>query len=155
QTCALPIFFQQLRYLFSLFTLGLERNSFQRRLGKVEVVKDAVSQYPEMVVTGFGNSFCGDFARAMDNEYMYIFSVYGAVIGGTMLFFIFLFIGIAYYNGTSISSRYLLIAFILTVGLIIAYPTVFFTESRIMFLIGVLFFSDFVKIQPVANLKHQ
>jgi len=147
-------FFQQLRYLFSLFTLGLERNSFQRRLGKVDVVKDAVYQYPEMVGTGFGNSFFGNFARAMDNEYMYIFSVYGAIIGGTMFFFVFLFIGIAYYKGLSISARYLLIAFILTVGLVIAYPTVFFTESRIMFLIGVLFFSDFMKIQPLPSLKH-
>lgn len=135
-------FFEQLRYLLSLFTLGLERNSFQRRLKKLDVVVDSFKEFPEGMFFGFGNDFFGSFARAMDNEYLYIFSIYGAIIGGMLFFLMLLFIIMVYYKGTSIDPKYLLIAFILSIGLIIAYPTVFFTETRIMFLVGVLFFID-------------
>lgn len=148
-------FFHQLRYLLSLFTLGLERNSFQRRIGKVDVVQEAIHQFPEMLLLGFGNSFFGRFARAMDNEYLYIFSIYGAPVGGVMIFFILLFIATTFYKGRKYSSGYLLVAFILTSGLIFAYPSVFFTETRILFLIGVLFYIDFQDKQKVeGDLQH-
>src|SRR5690606_34037127 len=111
-------FFDQLRYLFSLFTLGLERNSFQRRLDKVDVVHEAFREFPEWILWVFGNDFFGKFARAMDNEYLYIFSIYGTIIGGLMFFFILVFIGVTYFNSNSKFSPHLLIAFLLTVGLI-------------------------------------
>lgn len=124
------IYIDKLRYLFSLFEVGLSRSSYTAREDKVAFVMDLIMQNPFFLIFGHGKDFV-PFSNAMDNEYVFIISVYGCFTLSIFiiwylysLLFIFVYKNIYAY----------LVTFTLAGGLIIAWPTSFILDSRLMFI---------------------
>ena len=126
-------FFQELRYLASLVEQGTDRSSFQIRLEKAQFVYDGINKVPELLITGYGKDYWGSFSAAMDNEYLYVLAVYGIVILciSIAIVFVYLFRGFLLRSAKEDKSIY----FIILTGLVIAYPTAFFTDPRIILLL--------------------
>lgn len=126
-------FFQELRYLASLVEQGTDRNSFQVRLEKAQYVYDGINKAPELLITGYGKDYWGSFSAAMDNEYLYFLAVYGIVILviSIAIVLVCLFRGFLLRSAKEDKSIY----FIILTGLVIAYPTAFFTDPRIILLL--------------------
>ena len=135
----LYVFLDELKYLYTLVELGLERNSFQRRLAKSDVVWDMALTFPGLLLVGYGKDFFGTLSTAMDNEYLYVFYVYGFLIGIVFTTIAFVFVIRALFFTINPSGNFLLTAFIIVLGLILAYPAAFFTEPRIIILLTSLF----------------
>lgn len=136
------VFLDELRYLYTLIELGAERNSFQRRLGKSDFIWDLASSSPGFLLIGYGKDFFGTLSRAMDNEYLYVFFIYGFIVGFALLIMGFIFMVKVLIFKNKYPQHYLLITFIMVVGLIIAFPTSFFTEPRIIILLAALFLME-------------
>src|SRR5690606_30733336 len=135
----LYVFLDELKYLYTLVELGLERNSFQRRLAKSDVVWDMALTFPGLLLVGYGKDFFGTLSTAMDNEYLYVFYVYGFLIGIVFTTIALVFVIRALFFTINPSGNFLLTAFIIVLGLILAYPAAFFTEPRIIILLTSLF----------------
>jgi len=126
-------FFKDLKYLYTLVELGTDRNSFQIRLEKMDFVHTEIAKNPELFLIGFGKDYWGDFSSAMDNEYLYIYSVYGLVV---FLFAVFVAL-LQLTKGLLVDSSLLNkgVYFVIIAGFVIAYPTSFFTEPRTIMLL--------------------
>lgn len=135
----LYVFLDELRYLYTFVELGLERNSFQRRLAKSDVVWDMALSIPGLLLIGYGKDFFGTLSTAMDNEYLYVFFIYGFIIGAVFLAMALSFVIKVFLFKNQFPQHYIMIAFIIVMGLILAFPASFFTEPRIIILLASLF----------------
>ncbi|MBT0812857.1 hypothetical protein KIH41_16340 [Litoribacter ruber] len=146
------IFFDELRYLYTLVEFGLERNSFQRRVGKTDFVWGLAKDNPELLLIGYGKDFFGSLSTAMDNEYLYIFFIYGFIIGIIFLLVILIFLFKVFFLGNLFPVQYLMIGYSFLVGLIFAYPTSFFTEPRLLLLLTLYFLLDLTGVNTKTLL---
>lgn len=135
----LYVFLDELRYLYTLVELGLERNSFQRRLAKSDVVWEMALTFPSLLLIGYGKDFFGTLSTAMDNEYLYVFFIYGFIVGIVFLLIALFFLVKVFFLNRELPRHFLLVGFIIVLGLILAYPASFFTEPRIIILLASLF----------------
>lgn len=147
----LYVFLDELRYLYTLIELGVERNSFQRRLAKSDLIWDMALSIPEFLLLGYGKDFFGTLSTAMDNEYLYVFFIYGFLVGFLFLAIVTIFLVRVFLFRNQVPSHYLMIAFIIILGLIMAFPTSFFTEPRIIILLAALFLIKEKKIVVDEN----
>jgi len=130
-------FFVDLRYLYSLVEQGTNRNSFLVRIEKSEFVHQEIVNDPILFIVGFGKDYWGSFSASMDNEYLYIYSVYGVIVFmAAVLVVLFRMVQGFVYNLKKSYNRSLL--FVTIAGLIVAYPTAYFTEPRIIILLFIV-----------------
>lgn len=144
-------FFKNLRYLYTLIERGTDRSSFQLRLEKTDFIISEIKKDPILSIIGFGKDYWGELSSAMDNEYLYIFAVYGLVIFILAIFFVILHL----YRGFFLQSVFINkgLYFVIVAGLVIAYPTSFFTEPRIIILL--VFLSLLTENNFFVNPKHK
>lgn len=135
----LYVFLDELRYLYTLVELGLERNSFQRRLAKSDMVWDMALSFPSLLLLGFGKDYFGTLSTAMDNEYLYVLFIYGFLAGAVFLALAFFFVLKVLFFKHGFPRHFIMNAFVIILGLILAYPASFFTEPRIIILLTSLF----------------
>lgn len=117
-------FAENLSYLFLLFRVGLQRNSFQRRIQKSEDSLEIMHDDPAGVLLGWGKDYLGSTSAALDNEYLFVYLVYG--LPGLVLFLALLVAVLVY--AIRIKAHVLLAATVL--GIIAAYPASFFTSLK-------------------------
>lgn len=117
-------FADQLSYLLLLFKVGLARNSFQRRIQKREDSIENMHDNPAGLILGWGKDYLGSTSTALDNEYLFVYLVYG--LPGLLLFVILLSAALIY--AIRSQAHVLLAATIL--GIIAAYPASFFTNLK-------------------------
>jgi hypothetical protein len=121
------------RYLFTLFTHGLERNSFLARQDKWLALLHQADQHPFMYFIGHGKSFYGQVSSAMDNEYLFFFLVHGFFISVIIYFCLALALvraSLEYFRGTIESLPF--IAATLT-GLILSSTSSFLQDPKSAF----------------------
>ncbi|WP_153044094.1 hypothetical protein [Kerstersia gyiorum] len=119
-------------YLVTLFELGTERNSYQVREKTWAEMFALANNRPWGYVVGYGKSYFGDYSAAFDNEYVFFVLVYGVVF--CLLFYFILLVSIllaikGVILKNSPSALYLSIIF---PGLLLAWPSSFFTDARMM-----------------------
>jgi hypothetical protein len=117
-------FADQLSYLLLLFKVGLARNSFQRRIQKREDAIENMHDDPAGLILGWGKEYLGGTSAALDNEYLFVYLVYG--LPGLLLFLILLTAILIY---AIRSQAYVLLA-ATVLGVIAAYPASFFTNFK-------------------------
>ncbi|WP_213946554.1 hypothetical protein [Litoribacter ruber] len=139
------IFLDELRYLYSLIELGLERNSYQVRVGRTTYVWSLATSTPLLLLIGYGKDFFGTLSGAMDNEYLYIFFIYGFFVGILFVLAIIIFVIKVLWQRSQYPKHYLMIVFTFLIGLVIAFPTAFFTDPRLIILMTSYFLIDEAK----------
>lgn len=124
---------QNLKYLNTLFDQGLERSSYQNREVKFNETISVVENNYFFSLIGHGKDYIPNSA-ALDNEYLFVFSVYGLL--GLILFLFFYSYNIIYmyFKGSENIYKYLIV-FTSFSGLIIAWPSSFILDPRVLFLL--------------------
>ena len=117
-------FAERLRYLVLLFQVGLKRNSFQRRVLKSEDSLDLMHDEPIGMLLGWGKNYLGSTSAALDNEYLFVYLVYG--LPGVFLFLALLLAILVY---AILTKQHVLLAATMF-GVIAAYPASFFTNLK-------------------------
>lgn len=124
----LLLLMENLQYLFTLFTQGLKRNSYVARQSKAKMLIEDSLYHPIYSISGWGKEFYGDVSGHMDNEYLFILLVYGPLIiillGILVTRYFFKFLFNPYKAKTPINN---ILFFIIIAGMIIAWPSSFFT----------------------------
>ncbi|WP_126841758.1 hypothetical protein [Idiomarina tyrosinivorans] len=139
-----------LSYLVSLFTLGLERNSFQTRIEKSETILNSLFNEPYFFITGVGKDYF-QYSSAMDNEYLFVWGVWGGFVLLIYIFIIFYF-NLKIWNRRPKSNEHCSLAFLFCSGAVLAYPTSFLSDGRLMFLVTIFYFLS-VKATKEINEK--
>lgn len=117
-------YWDELRYLLSLFDVGLERNSYQRREEKVLSTVELITSSPILFfVIGYGKDYIPD-STALDNEYLFLLSVYGVVIFLCIMCF-YLMIILRSWLVRVKDSNYLALHFVIIAGMILSWPSSF------------------------------
>ena len=123
-------YLDKLRYLYTLFELGLSRSSYEVREDKVNVVIEMIIQKPYFFVFGHGKEIV-PYSSAMDNEYIFILSVYGLF---TLILFVAWYIYSIWFIFLFSNIYAKLVTFTLLCGLILAWPSSFILDPRLMFI---------------------
>lgn len=124
---------KSLSYLNTLFDLGLERSSYQNREVKFNETIDVIGNNYLFSFLGHGKDYIPN-SSALDNEYLFIFSVYGFLGFILIVFFYFYNIVYIYFKGSENIFKYLIV-FTSFSGLIIAWPSSFILDPRILFIL--------------------
>ena len=129
-------------YLASLFTQGLKRSSFVRREEKWQLLMEKSFEQPIQMGFGWGKEYFGESSGAMDNEWLYIFLVYGAVFF-LLTFFLLTYFIVRYFLNIILSWRPLnALEFSLWLmcvgGAVIGLASAFFTQLNILIFIFIL-----------------
>jgi hypothetical protein len=117
-------FAEELKYLSLLFQVGLKRNSFHLRVLKRDDSLEIMHDEPIGMLLGWGKDYLGSTSAALDNEYLFVYLVYG--LPGLVLFLVSLLAILIYAIRTQ--QHVLLAATML--GIFAAYPASFFTNLK-------------------------
>ncbi|WP_422089412.1 hypothetical protein [Tenacibaculum ovolyticum] len=132
-------FLNELRYLLSLFELGLNRSSYVKREVKTSLLIDKAFSEPQNIFLGWGKTFFGHYSTAMDNEHLYIYLVYGPFI---YLLLIFLLIRFIWKNITKKLFYNQLFLILIVLGLPLSWPNSYYLTPKILMLL-VIFYINF------------
>ena len=124
---------QNLKYLNTLFDQGLERSSYQNREVKFNETIGVVENNYFFSLIGHGKDYIPN-SSALDNEYLFVFAVYGVLGLILILFFYFYNIIYMYFKGSENIYKYLIV-FTSFAGLIVAWPSSFILDPRVLFLL--------------------
>lgn len=133
------LYAENLRYLFSLFSLGLERNSYQARELKTNAFFEGSIDNVFAMLFGHGKDFYGSASGAMDNEYMFLFGVYGlSSLLMILMFYAFVIFGVWFQRESIIRNSVVLVSLNLTVvaGVVMAWPNAFLLDPRVLFILS-------------------
>jgi hypothetical protein len=134
-------FVDQLSYLFTLFTHGLARSSFQNRVSKSSDIFFDVIDNPFFLMLGHGKDFFGPISGTMDNEWLFYLSVYGFLpLSMIVLFYLFVVFQ-SLFKGRQFFERkpyYVSLSFVVVAGVVLAYPTSFILDPRVLLLLSIL-----------------
>jgi len=120
----------KLKYLFTLFEYGTSRSSYVAREEKTQGVIDLIRENNFFLIFGHGKDYI-EGSSSMDNEYVFLIAVYGLLVTLLILFLYLYSIVFAWVNKSLFSY---LVLFTLFCGLIIAWPSSFITDSKLMFI---------------------
>lgn len=133
----------KLRYLLTLFDRGLERNSYQVRLEKYGEVFRLTLENIFLLIVGHGKDFFGELSRAIDNEYLFYLSVYGLIVA---IIFILVYLFVIYRSWVmpfrSQTTSFVALHFAIVSGMVLAWPSSFILDPRILILLGLLWSVD-------------
>ncbi|WP_130202626.1 O-antigen ligase family protein [Pseudidiomarina tainanensis] len=137
--CVIIMFSNELRYLFTLFSQGLERSSYQARGEKTIYIWHLMSESPLGLISGYGKEFFGNYSRAMDNEHLYILAVWGLVIYSIFAISL-LFSILRYFKRENSISLFFTLPFI--IGIPLAWPSSYYLVPKISLLL-VIFYTHY------------
>lgn len=127
-----------LRYLFSLFDQGIERSSYKAREFKTAYLFSLTLDNFFGIMFGYGKDYFGDHAGAMDNEYMFLYGVYGLIF---FLIIIFSYLSIIIKSWLvkkqffSINPYLLPTSFLIICGMVTSWPASFILDIRVMLIL--------------------
>lgn len=126
----------ELRYLMTLFELGLERSSYVKREDKVDYLLSISYEHPIGMIIGYGKSFFGSYSTAMDNEHIYILLVYGLPV-----YILFVLILCYFLVKLIISNDKYLQLFVipLLLGFPLAWPSSYYLVPKITLILIILY----------------
>ncbi len=127
----------KLGYLNTLFTQGLERNSYTHRGEKTKRLFNLAMEEPQNFLSGWGKEYFGAVSGGMDNEYLYVFLVYGAIPFLMLIASVLLYL-VRYCLTTKKSQSNNVLFFVIVAGLIMAYPSGVFTAPPTSIIISIL-----------------
>ena len=140
-------YLEKFSYLFALFTNGTNISSYSARENKWMEIINLTFEKPEWLLIGHGKDFFGMDSRAMDSEYIYIYSVYGLPFLSIMLVLL-LFFWIRSIKEWKYTSPFLKILFFITIGgAIISYTSAFFSDPKILTITSLLICSEYFRKQ--------
>lgn len=124
---------QNFKYLNTLFEQGLGRSSYQNRELKFSDTMNLIDNNLFFYFIGHGKDYIPS-SSALDNEYLFVLSVYGIL--GLFLFILFYIYNIVYLYLYGVNNIYkYLIFFTCFSGLIVAWPNSFLLDPRILFIL--------------------
>lgn len=133
---------EDLKYLFTLFSHGLERNSYQERLKKTDYILDLIFDNPVPLILGHGKEYFGPVSGHMDNEYIFYLGVYG-LLSTTIIILLYIYVLLLpyMYKTRDIKKNKLLFSLhmIVVIGVVMAWPSVFITDARIAFIFAFIY----------------
>lgn len=121
-------YIDQLKYLFTLFEFGTSRSSYVAREEKASNVISLIRENNFFLIFGHGKDYI-EGSSSMDNEYVFLIAVYGLIVTFAVFFLYFYSIVFAWINRSIFSY---LVIFTIFCGLIIAWPSSFITDSKLM-----------------------
>lgn len=133
---------EDLKYLFTLFSHGLERNSYQARLQKTDYILNLIFDKPIPLIFGHGKEYFGPVSGHMDNEYIFYLGVYGLLSTiMIILFYLYVLLLPYMYKFKCIKSNKFLFSLhmLVVVGVVMAWPSVFITDVRIAFIFAFVY----------------
>lgn len=123
---------QNFKYLNTLFEYGLNRSSYQSREFKFdETIKILDNFFFSMI--GYGKDYIPG-SSALDNEYLFIFSVYGFIGFSIVILFYYYNTVYLYFKGAENIYKYLIV-FTCFMGLIVSWPSSFLLDPRVLFVL--------------------
>lgn len=141
-------YWEDLRYLLSLFDYGLERSSYQKREEKVATVIELITTSSIVLfLVGYGKDYIPDSA-ALDNEFIFLLSVYGLAVFLCILLLYFSVI-IKSYILKGKDSNLQVLHFVIVSGIILSWPSSFLLDPRILVLLSI-FISIYLRNKEVA-----
>lgn len=129
-------YMNKLKYLFTLFEYGTSRSSYVAREEKTSHVIGLIRENNFFLFFGHGKDYI-EGSSSMDNEYVFLMAVYGIIVS-ILIFFLYFHSIIFSWINRSIFSY--LVIFTILCGLIIAWPSSFITDSKLM-LIFIIYLS--------------
>ncbi len=136
-------FLENYRYLSTLFTRGLEINSYVAREEKWTLFISATQEKFYWLPIGWGKDFFGQSSGAMDSEYIYIYCVYGVLV-----FTIFVGLLIKFFFSTAfklllssslVNYKYNFLLFvIMSGGIVVSFTSSFLLDQRISYLLALI-----------------
>lgn len=129
-------YIDKLKYLFTLFEYGTSRSSYVAREEKASNVISLIRENNFFLIFGHGKDYI-DGSSSMDNEYVFLIAVYGIIVTVAIFFLYFHSIIFSWINRNIFSY---LVIFTIFCGLIIAWPSSFITDSKLM-LIFIIYLS--------------
>lgn len=125
------------KYLNTLFEQGLNRSSYQNREVKLNSTLDLIGENNFFYFIGHGKDYIPS-SSALDNEYLFILSVYGLIgLFLICLFYLYNIIFLYFYGWNNI-YKYLIVYTCIS-GLIVAWPSSFLLDPRILFILSLYF----------------
>lgn len=122
------LYIDKLKYLFTLFEFGTSRSSYIAREEKAKNVLELIFENNFFLFFGHGKDYI-EGSSSMDNEYIFLIAVYGVIVTFLIFLLYFYSIFIAWLNRGVFSY---LVIFTVFCGLIIAWPSSFITDSKLM-----------------------
>jgi len=132
-----------LSYLFTLFSHGLERSSYQARVIKTDYLFNMTLDHPISFLFGHGKDYFGPVAGHTDNEYIFYLGVYGFSFLVLIVFIYALILSLGYLHKRNYiisSGFYLSLHFMILSGLFLAWPSAFILDPRLLFLVSLVLF---------------
>jgi hypothetical protein len=133
-------YIDRLRYLMTLFQQGLNRHSYVAREEKAQWVMSQVAEKPLFAFLGFGKDYWGSVSTAMDNEYVFFFSVYGLFVLFTVLL-IYCKLSLNIFLDKTKTPFDCMLLYMIVAGVVLAWPTAFITDPRILLILIIVFLS--------------
>lgn len=131
-------YIKRLGYLHGLFTHGFSAHSFTARISKGRDVVERIQDNILFSIFGHGKDYFGGISRAMDNEYLFIFSVYGLIPFLLVILFYLSTVIAVYFN--RIHTRYsIILLYMIMCGLILSFPAGFILDVRILYILTLVF----------------
>jgi hypothetical protein len=125
----------------TLFEQGLGRSSYQARETKLWEILNMAFEHPSGFFIGWGKSYFGILSRAMDNEHLYIFTVYGPIIYVIMIGYLVKL----FFNAFNETDRYKQTFIILMLlGVPLAWPNTYYTVPKIMMIL-LIYYVNFAR----------
>lgn len=125
-------------YLLSIFNPMTRDRAIDIRLSMSNNFINDAFKKPFWLIFGYGKDFFGKSSASMDNEYTYIFLVYGIFISLLLIRILIKFLIFTIKLGKQNFTKYyinLILFFITLTGLIIAFPAAFFIDIKILIMI--------------------
>lgn len=139
---SLIYFKNSLNYLFTLFSHGLERSSYQARLRKTEYLYNMITDNVYSLIFGHGKDYFGPVSGHMDNEYMFYLGVYGLF---STIFIICLYVFLLS-RPYFLKKEFILnsnfnfsLHLIIVAGVVLAWPSSFILDPRVFFIVSFLY----------------
>lgn len=148
----------QHRYLATLFTDGLARNSYVSRVNKWDNVIGSILDYPLWMPIGHGKEFFGETSGAMDNEYVYIVAVYGVLVFvAVCMLVVTIMLKLAWKEQLMRNPWDAILFFATLGGLVYAWPSAYFTDPKIMHIVGLVIcvWRSRQEVPGISNSDHQ
>jgi hypothetical protein len=142
-------YIDRLRYLMSLFEQGLGRHSYVAREEKAQMIMNMVIERPLFGILGYGKDYFGSTSAAMDNEYVFIFAVYGILILFTVLLIYCVLSSNIILNKIRTPFDCMLL-YMIVAGVVLAWPSAFITDPRQLCLLVIVFL---IRKNIIKNIK--
>ncbi len=134
-----------LRYLMTVFELGLRRSSYVNRIDKWFAIIGMSLERPLLYLIGHGKDYFGSYSTSMDSDYLYVGLVYGPFVLVVLILLV-----AKYVIQIALNLRRMIRSFFgvqlfcqLLIGVVIAWPAAFFIDPKTAIILALLMCARF------------